>query len=372
MKKLFIALFALAACCAPLFAAEADDSEKTINQLEMSVYGSTRTGGLVSRLDAVENELYGTKLQGTLAERQSAHMEFVEKGSNEQPSLLFKMSVAEWGLEILNNGALPLVERVPIVEKRLEGEALTDRPIAMRVERVLGMVVADPVSAVPVTLPAGTVVRLQLMQTLKPATSKKGDAVLFRVTHNVVVDGKLVIPAGAPAAATITSVRKPGMFGRPSRIKIAVNAVRALGSEELPLVEGEESKKSTEIEASVAAAAGTSIVGAIALGPVGLAGGLLIRGPARDVPAGSVMYMQTASAQTVYAYPVPESLKGFTAQKYYDIVSGREVNLNAAGQAPAPSTNAAVSSPAASKSAPAANSAAPAPAVKKETEFDSL
>lgn len=363
MKKLFTALFVLAVCCAPLFAAGEDTSEETINQLEMSVYGSTHTGGLVSRLDAVENVLYGTKLQGTLAERQAAHMDFVERGSNDQPSLLFKMSVAEWGLEILNNGALPLVERVPVVEKRLEGEALTDRPIAMRVERVLGMVVADPVTAVPVTLPAGTVVRLQLMQTLKPATAKKGDAVLFRATHNVVVDGKLVIPAGAPAAATIASVRKPGMFGRPSRIKITVSTVRALGSEELPLTEGEESKKSTDIEASVAAAAGTSIVGAIALGPVGLAGGFLIRGSAKDVPAGSIMYMQTASAQTVSAYPVPESLKSFLAQKYYDVIAGRSVDLKTDTQTPAAGTSASAKS----------SAVAPAPAApKKETELDSL
>jgi len=351
MKKTIIAWCAVILGCAAACAAGGTESEKLIDQLERTVYGSVRSGALVGRLDAAEKDLYGTKLQGTLAERQSAHIDFVERGSNGQPSLLFKMSVAEWGLELLNNAALPLVERIPVVEKRLEGNVMNDRPVAMRVERVLGMVVSDPVTSVPVELPAGTVARLQLMQTLKPSTTKKGDKVLLRLTHNIVSGGKLVVPAGAPAEAVVTSVRKPGLFGRPSQIKIAVKTLHALGSEELPLTEGDEAKKATEFEASYAAAAGTSLVGAIALGPLGLAGGFLIRGNAKEVPAGAVMYMETASAQTVGAYPVPESLRPLLVEKYYDVVGGGEVALK--------------------KEADRKDESVPAPP-KKKTEIDSL
>jgi hypothetical protein len=351
MKKTLAIALAAFFCCAPAFSADNPGTTMLIDQLEKSVYGEVRTGSLVSRLDAVEKDLYGTQLQGTLAERQAAHIDFVEKGSNGQPSLLFKMSVAEWGLELLNNGALPLVARIPVVEQRLEGAPMEDRPVAMRVERVLGMVVSDPVSSVPVEVPAGTVARLQLMQTLKPAVTKKGDVVLFRLTHNIAIGNDLVVPAGSPAEAVVTSVKKPRSFGRPSEIKLSVRKLFTLGGEALPMREGDESKKATEFEASYAAAAGTSLVGALALGPLGLAGGFLVRGKAKDVPVGAVLYAETASAQTVGAYPVPESLRPLLAGKYVDIVTGGKVGL---------------------KKTDGDESTASSPAKKKESEIDSL
>ena len=352
MKKIFIVLIAIISCCVAALAAESGETGQQIDQLERAVYGSVRNGALVSRLDAVEKDLYGSKLQGTLAERQAAHIDFVERGSNGQPSLLFKMSVAEWGLELLNNAAQPLVERIPVVEKRLEGDVMNDRPVAMRVERVLGMVVSDPVTSVPVKLPAGTVVRLQLTQTLKPSVTKKGDIVLFRATHNIAVGERLVIPAGAPAEAIVTSVKKPGMFGRPSQIKIAMKKLHTLGGESVPVSEGAASKEASEFEASYAAAAGTSLVGAIALGPIGLAGGFLIRGNAKEIPAGAVLYVQTSAAQKVNAYPVPESLRSLLAEKYYDVVKGGTTDLN--------------------KQAAAKPQSSQAPVKKKATEIDSL
>ena len=351
MKKYSAVVLAVYLCCAPVFAVGNADAPKLIDQLEQTVYGKVRAGSLVSRLDAVEKDLYGTKLQGTLAERQAAHIDFVEKGSNGQPSLLFKMSVAEWGLELLNNGVLPLVSRIPVVEKRLEGAPMDERPVAMRVERVLGMVVSDPVTSVPVEVPAHTVARLQLTQTLKPSVTKKGDIVLLRLTHNIVIGNNLVVPVGSPAEAIVTSVKKPRSFGRPSEIKLSVRKLFTLGGGALPMHEGEESKKATEFEASYAAAAGTSLVGALALGPLGLAGGFLVRGNAKDVPAGAVLYAETASAQTVGAYPVPDSLRPLLKEKYIDVVGGGEVKVKKSDDNASPESS---------------------PIKKKETEIDSL
>lgn len=300
---------------------------KQIDRLENVIYGSVRSGGLISRLDNVEKDLYGTKLQGTLAERESAHIDYLEKGTEGQPSLLYKMSVAEWGLEIFNNADKPLVERIPVVEKRLEGIAMEDKPIAMRVERVLGMIVSNPVTSEPIEVPAGKVVRLQLMETLKPSVTKKGDRILLKLTHNLIVNNKLVVPVGAPAEGLVTSVKKPRSFGRPSEIKISVKSLKTLGDPTLSLSEGEASKKATEFEASYAAAAGTSLVGALALGPLGLAGGLFIRGNAKEVPAGAIIYSEIEKNILVPAYPIPVSLAALANDKYVDVLSGKTVKL---------------------------------------------
>lgn len=329
MKKTVLFLLIAASLCRTAFAVDkGSDSTEQLDQLEQTIYGSVRTGGMLSRLENIEKELYGTKLQGSLAERQSAHIDFIEKGSNGQPSLLYKTSVAEWGLGVYNNADKPLIERVPIIEKKLEESSLESKPLAMRVERALGMIFSDPVAVSSAEVPAGTVVRLQLMETLKPSTTKKGDHILFRATHNILVGGSLVVPVGAPAEGVVTSVKKPGYFGRPSEIKIAVDSIKTLGSEVLPLTEGKASKEATEFETSYAAAAGTSFVGAIVLGPVGLVSGFFIRGNAKEIPAGSVMYAETKEAVSVPAYPVPDSLKEQTAEtQYVDLIENKKVSL---------------------------------------------
>lgn len=351
MKKTMLAVALIVAVATAACAEEPSNVEKQIDRLEETLYGQIRKGSLISRLDNVEKELYGTNLQGSLAERQGAHIDFIERGSDNQPSLLYKMSVAEWGLEILNNAHLPLIDRIPIVEKRLEGNSLEDRPIAMRVERVLGMVDSEPINREIVELPAGTVVRLQLMETLKPSVTKKGDRVLMRATHNVLVNDKLVVPVGAPAEAVVTSVKKPSFFGRPSEIRFSINSLRTLGAETLPLTEGESSKQATEFEMSYVSAAGTSLVGALVLGPIGLAGGFLIRGNAKEIPAGSVMYAETQEAVRVPAYNVPQALRPLIREiKYIDVLNGGQVDIGS-GEKPA---------------------AAEKPAPKKDTEADNL
>lgn len=336
MKKTLTALLAGTALCGAAFANVSDESlsTKQLDRIEQTVYGSTHTGGMLSRLDGIEKDLYGSKLQGTLLERQAAHVDFIENGSNGQPSLLFKTSVAEWGVGIPNNAARPLMDRVPLIEKKLEASALDSRPLAMRIERALGKIVSDPVAAVAAEVPAGTVARLQLMETLKPAKTKKGNTVLFRVTHNIIVNNELVVPVGAPAEGVVTAVRKPGFFGRPSRIKVTVKSLRTLGGAVLPLTQGSASKKATEFETSYAAAAGTSLVGAMVLGPVGLVSGFFIRGNAKDVPAGSVVYVETEKTVSVPAYPIPESLKAQASQpQYFDLLQGKKIDLAPAAEA---------------------------------------
>ena len=64
MKKYSAVVLAVFLCGAPVFAAGNVVAPKLIDQLEQTVYGEVRAGSLVGRLDAVEKDLYGTKLQG--------------------------------------------------------------------------------------------------------------------------------------------------------------------------------------------------------------------------------------------------------------------------------------------------------------------
>ena len=314
MKKvlfgLCLAAFVAVSCG---MAAAAEDAQSTVllmGRVERLLYGSERTGGLIERLNTVEKAMFGRELPGSIAERQNALLNFIEKGTLEQPSVLFKLGVAEWAVEQKINALEPAVKRVEALEVNLEGTPQVDRPVSMRLERVLSLLLSEPVSMQDAEIPAGSVVKGATVSTLSPKTAKKGDMVDIVLQSDFVVGASLVAPRGSRMQATVTEVTKPRSFGRPGEVKITVEKLFPLGPEEIALTVGEQAKKASEAESAQLAAAGTSVVGAILLGPVGLAGGFLVRGDLKEIPAGSVVFAESARAMRVSAYPVPAGLQG--------------------------------------------------------------
>ena len=185
-----------------------------------------------------------------------------------------------------------------------------DRPVAMRLERVLGLLLSDPVAAEEAELPEATIIRASLAYPLSPKSAKKGDSVDLLLDSDLVVGAKLVAPKGSRVSAVVEEVTKPRSFGRPAEVKISVDSLFPLGPSPIRLVFGEESKQAVEAESAQLAAAGTSVVGALLLGPVGLVTGFLVRGDLKELPAGSVVFSQTEETVKAGAYPVPLGLRG--------------------------------------------------------------
>ena len=314
MKKVLIGLclaaFVVVSFGMPAAAEEPQSTVFLMGRVERLLYGSERTGGLIERLNTVEKEMFGRELPGSIAERQNAVLNFIEKGTLEQPSVLFKLGVAEWAVEQKINALEPAVKRVEALEVNLEGTPQVDRPVSMRLERVLSLLLSEPVSMQDAEIPAGSVVKGATVSTLSPKTAKKGDIVDIVLQSDFVVGASLVAPRGSRMQATVTEVTKPRSFGRPGEVKITVEKLFPLGPEEIALTVGEQAKKASEAESAQLAAAGTSVVGAILLGPVGLAGGFLVRGDLKEIPAGSVVFAESARAMRVSAYPVPAGLQG--------------------------------------------------------------
>lgn len=65
-----------------------------------------------------------------------------------------------------------------------------------------------------VNLPAQTLVKVALSKTLDSATAEVGDEVIYRVTEDVMVDGRVVIPAGTTSVARVSEVTAAGRLGR--------------------------------------------------------------------------------------------------------------------------------------------------------------
>jgi hypothetical protein len=319
---LFVLVFTLVRAV-PSVAADAGDtadkssSMQMMERVETIVYGEPSKGGLIERLNTVEKELFGRALPGSISERHSATLNFLEIGTADQPSMLFKLGVAEWIVGQNSQEQRPALKRVEGMETDLDGEMQYGKPLAMRVERILASLVADPVTFQDVVMPGSTLLRLKFLEELDPARTQKGDSVRLALTDDLFVDKILIAPRGSLVNTFVRDVKLPRRFGVPSEIRLDFRTLMPLGPQRPPVTVGSVAQKATEEaqkgknkgEGAIIGTGAASIGGAVALGPAGLLVGVLFRGESLKIPEGSITFVETSGDVQVSGYPVPESLR---------------------------------------------------------------
>ena len=356
MKRtiLLILVFSIFVFAGGVYAADDGDIESSVQQeslqkVETVVYGAPGTGGMFLRLGRVERDLFGMELPGSLTERQQALLTFVEEGTPTQPSLVFKTSVAEWVTTGKANPSQPLADRMAILEMELEGEPQMGA-LSARLERVLTKVLPSGVFSGPATIPAGTVLKAVFARTLTVRNVARGDIIELNVTEDCVISGVLIVARGNRVFGEVTRVRGPRSFGRPSEISVEFREVETIGGRRTPVTLGPQAKKAMEIDSGTIGAAGASIGGLLVLGPLGLAGGFLVRGSDRQIPEGTMMYVETTEAFTAAGYPtaggptIPATPAPSVGINYSDPSAGQSpsdfVPIDGSGsQAPPPGEN---------------------------------
>ena len=292
-------------------------SRQMMEQIEKIIYGYVGQGGLIDRLSRVEGDLFGRSLPGTIAERHAAILNFLDIGTDDQPSMMFKLGVAEWVVDKKIRATEAATRRLEDLETNLTGSSRSGSPIVMRVESLLATLVMDPVTAQPVTVPSNTVMKFRFMDELSPATSKAGDYVRLELTDDLIVNQYLVAPAGSLLTTEVRKVKKPGIFGVPGEVRLSFEELKPLGPQKPQVYVGKESEKAIKDarkagsrgENGIVGAGAASVAGAVLLGPVGLMSGAFIRGNSIKIPVGSVTFVQTSGDITVAAYPIPISLQ---------------------------------------------------------------
>ena len=170
-------------------------------------------------------------------------------------------------------------------------------------------------------VPAGTHIPLVLHNAVSTRSARPGDPVYFETLFPVMIDGKVVIPAGSYVSGEVTESKRPGRVkGRgelmiklttmilPNAYMVNLNAVPGgvgTGGNETTDSEGKivgDSEKGHDIGTiAKTTAAGAGIgglatqsgrgvgIGAAAGAAVGLAAVLLTRGPDAEMPRGSTV-----------------------------------------------------------------------------------
>lgn len=85
---------------------------------------------------------------------------------------------------------------------------------------------STPSSASELTLRNGTRIRVKLGKTISSASAHVGDAVDLQVAEEVIVDGVLVIPAGAAASGLVKEVEPRRRMGHGGKLAFSIESVR--------------------------------------------------------------------------------------------------------------------------------------------------
>lgn len=86
-----------------------------------------------------------------------------------------------------------------------------------------------------VTIKAGTLVPLQVINPTKAAEVKKGHKVTFRVSRDINVDGVTAIPYGTVVNGTVYEAKKSSWWGTKGRLGIKINEIITNNGEMVPL-----------------------------------------------------------------------------------------------------------------------------------------
>ncbi|MDL2280456.1 hypothetical protein LJC10_01185 [Selenomonadales bacterium OttesenSCG-928-I06] len=297
MLKKFLTCLVLVLFCAatlaytPVLANEELSVAAKLDRVETMIYGDPTPGSLIDRINKVEKNIFGYPVDGSIIDRAHSLYIFVCVTSDDAPSMLAKVNAAEWRLlqevEVSKNSIESRIESLEMMIGLNAGDDCLDT----RLKKILEMTFdVDTINAVPVILPAETLVKIQILDTINTKHTKKGDKVRIKASQDVFIGDVLVIPSGAEGSAVIVNTKPAKSFGRDAKLEIDFYSVKAIDNVEIPTVLGDKAQAET---LSVARAAGASVAGAILLGPFGFIGGSFVNGENINIQEGAEMYIQT-------------------------------------------------------------------------------
>ncbi|HEY8416475.1 MAG TPA: hypothetical protein VIK93_00405 [Limnochordales bacterium] len=254
---------------------------------ERALYGQDQAGSLLERVARLERDVYGEVQSGPLLVRVQDVYGFLTGAAGSPYSLALQLNVVEYLVFQRMNVGVPLTRRLDELERSLVGTP-QQAPLAQRIRSLVELVwPSGELNVRTVTLPAETLVKIHLLTEINSRTSRVGQRIRYRVVDDVMVDNRIVIPAGAEGEGQVTAVQPAGRFGQGGRVEVDWGTVPALDGTPVVMAVSERAAAQNQ-ELAVAA----SMAGVVLLGPIGLVGGLFVQGQEHVVPVGTQFYVE--------------------------------------------------------------------------------
>jgi len=138
-------------------------------------------------------------------------------------------------------------------------------------------------------VPAGTVVQVELAEQVGTKTRRSGDSFALRLAQPLIVNGQVVLRAGATGLGQVVEATKPGIGGKPAKLVLAARYLTAPRGVRVPL-QGLQLSGGGHNNSMAAQAVGLT---GIAFAPLGFVG-LAVRGGDVTFAPGTLATAKTA------------------------------------------------------------------------------
>ncbi|MFA6693351.1 MAG: hypothetical protein WCS44_00755 [Bacillota bacterium] len=287
MKRCLTVLLVSLMLVLPLvtMAAEVPPTHQALTEIEVMLYGGASEGPLVNRLSSIEQDLFGSVKTGAFVQRLASAYNYITGESLAEGSVILKLNVIEWALfQNLSTGSI--VSRIGEIENQFYGQ-LSTGSIFTRVNTISSDIFpASSFNVESVKMPSGTMVKVKLDTDLNSEQTKAGTVVAYTVAEDVVVNERLVIPAGAQGRGTVLSVEPSGNMGKGGSIEISWGTLKAIDGTRVDVGMTEKTINAFNLGKNEISAA-SSVAGGVVISPVGLASGLFVKGKEMIVPGGT-------------------------------------------------------------------------------------
>ena len=147
-----------------------------------------------------------------------------------------------------------------------------------------------------------SIIKVRLLDTLDSRTAKRGDTFRYVVLTDVVCRDRKIIREGTAGTGKVLDVRRRSTWGRSGRVTCGFSFVSTVNGTRVRLAMTRRARERNEAEGY---AAGASLIGLMALGPLGLVGGAFIKGRDVTIPSDSVFYLGVEENVDVTGETIP-------------------------------------------------------------------
>lgn len=289
MRRVIALLLACLMVAVTSFGASAQDGSLPgmLAAAEKTIYGNERSGSLLERVARLERDVYGHERTGALLTRAQSVHSYLTGAAGGGASVVVQLNVVEYLVFQRLTSSVGLSQRIEELERGILG-GTQDLPLAERVRSLVELVwPSGALNVRSVDVPKETLVKIRLLTEIDSSKNEVGDRIRYRVVDDVIVGGRIVIPAGAEGEGRVTGVQTARRFGQAGRVEIDWGYATTFDGTP---VRFSVSTRAAEENQELAVAA--SVAGLMILGPVGLVGGFLVQGREHVIAVGTEFFVE--------------------------------------------------------------------------------
>ena len=294
-KKFFVAAMAAVSIFSmPLATYAANSATEKLIQIEEDTYGTEQVGAILNRISKIEKDYTGKNMQGNMNARIDAAYDNLYSNFGE-PSIISKVNALEWNFnrEVQSGG---IDKRLSALENEILGKATAGNFSERIRELSKASFGGENVPLVELQVPANTLVKVALVDSITSKTLQVGDVVKIKVAEDVIVDGNLIFAKGLQGIGKVAAVRKAkGWMGTNGKVDIDFDELRTIDGRSIETFVGEEAKQKMIDEQMID---GASLV---AMNLNDDWNKVLVRGKNIEIKPGTELYIQTKNNSSVHA-----------------------------------------------------------------------